>query len=371
VRGRVLLFWLPFFGLSLAAAKPVAVPLDVRTGHPSIELTLNGKGPYRFLVDTGSGADLIVDAELATELGLKSTGSRRIGDPNSPEAIEARVVKIGRVQLGGLTLRNVEAISWKRDVLGMAEFPRGVVGLGLFGPRLVTLDAGQGQLIVEEGALPAADGGIVLTASFEDGIPSLPIDVAGVPYRAHLDSGSTAFVGLPLAAAEELPLESPPVQVGRARTASGDYQVTESRLKGSIRVGGIAIDNPKVRFVDLPQANLGFDLLRSLIVTVDRKNARVRLVANGKPLEPSERPRFGVVTHGVLDGQLPIERVAPGSPAEAAGLKAGDRIVRVNGHAVTELTPSALGLAFQGRPLSIAYERDGAEAEVKIAPTPP
>jgi len=361
------------FGETPAAAsepKPVVVPLKESERHPSIDVKINRKGPFRLLLDTGSGADLIVDEELAAELGLKSSGTRRIGDPNSPDALEAKVVKVDRVEVGALVLRNVSAISWKRKSLGGADSPRGVAGLGLFGARLVTLDYGRGELTVASGELPDADGRSVLTASFEDGIPSVPIDVAGVAFRAHLDSGSTGFVGLPLEAAERLPLEAPPVQVGRARTASGDYPVTEASLTGSVHLGEIVIEHPKVRFVDLPQANLGFDLLRSLIVTVDRKNARVRLVATGRPLTPTERPRLGVMIRGPKDGKLPIDKVVPGSPAEAAGVRDGDEIVRLNGRAVAEMSGSEVGQAMMARPLSISLLRDGAAVDVTVDAAP-
>ena len=356
-----------------ATPQSVVVPLYENDRHPSIDVRINGKGPFRLLLDTGSGAALIVDDALAAELGLKSSGTRQIGDPNTPEALTAKIVAVDRVEIGGLVLRKVDAISWKRTPHDGADAPRGVAGLGLFGPRLVTLDYGHGELTIASGELPEADGRAILTATFEDGIPSLPIDVAGVLFRAHLDSGSTGFVGLPLDAVKKLPLEAPPVPVGRARTASGDYQVTESRLLGSLRVGDIVIDHPKVRFVDLPQANLGFDLLRSLVVTVDRANARVRLVSTGKPLEATERPRLGVMIHGPKDGVLPIEQVVPGSPAAAAGLRAGDQIVKLNGRPVAEMSGFELSQAMMTRPLSISLLRDGApvEANVEAAPSPP
>lgn len=349
---------------------PVAVPLTMSGGHPSIELRVNGKGPYRFSFDTGSGAELILEQDLADELGLESKGTRRIGDPNSPDALEAQVVRVARVELGGLTIRDVRSIAWVPQVMGVAGLPRGVVGLGLFGERLVTLDYPRGTLILDSGELPEPDGKTIVAASFEEGIPSLQINVAGVTYRAHLDSGSTGFLGLPLDAAKTLPLESPPVVVGRARTASGDYAVSEARLKGPVRIGALVIENPRVRFVDLPVANLGFDLLRSLVVTVDSKNARVRLVASGKPLTPSERPRLGIMTPGPKDGRLPIDRVVAGSPAETAGVRAGDQIVRLNGRTAAKMSAFELSQAFQARPLAITLMRGGETVEVTVPEIP-
>lgn len=351
---------------SVAIAAPTVIPMELSVGRPSIEMKLNGKGPYKFLFDTGSGAELVLDQSLATELALTPTGTQRIGDPNSPEAIEAQVVNVASVAVADLSLTDVKGICWKREAMGISDFPRGVVGLGLFRDRVVTLDYPAKKMIVEAGALPEPDGRTVLKATFDDGIPSIPIDVAGTAFRAHLDSGSTGFLGLPAASAKTLPLEAAPVQVGRARTASGDYSVLEARLKGAVTIGGLGLDNPKLRFVDLPNANLGSDLLRTLVVSVDRKNERVRLVSSGKPLEPSDRPRLGVLTHGLKDGRLPVENVAPGSPAQAAGVRPGDEIVRLNGHTVADMSTAQLGEAMLSRPLVIALIRDGEPVEIKI-----
>ena len=350
----------------LAVNPAVVVPLKEVEGHPTIELRLEGKGPFRFRFDTGSGADLIVNQDLATELGLEVIGARRIGDPNAPGAIAAQAVKVGRVALGGLMLGNVEAVSWKREMSGTADEPRGVVGLGLFGTRLVTLDYGRGELILESGDLPDPDGNSVLAASFAEGIPSVPIEVAGVAFRAHVDSGSTGFIGLPLGAAKQLPLGAPPVVVGRGRTASGDYAVFEAQLRGALRVGEITIDNPRVRFVDLPLANLGFDFLRSLVVTIDKKNQRVRLLRTGAPLRPSDTPRLGIVTDGLTSGRLPVARVATGSAAEAAGIVAGDQIVRLNGRVVATMSRYDTSRALQTRPLTIVLARNGRMLEITM-----
>jgi hypothetical protein len=376
-RRSVLGIALPIVCLVLAAKPaaagapaPVTVPMELISGRPSILLRLDGQGPYRFLFDTGSGAGLILDQGLANELALEPTGTRRIGDPNTPEAIEAQVETVGRVEVGGLSIPKVEAISWKRDVLGGADAPRGVVGLGLFAPRAVTLDYPGGKLTVESTPLPEADGRTVLVATFDDGIPSIPIDVGGKPFRAHVDSGSTGFIGLPIDVAPALALEGLPVRVGRARSATGDYMVSEARLSGTLRVGSLALDKPTLRFSGLPQANLGSDFFRTMSVTVDSANRRVRLIAAGPPLGPSERPRFGIVSHGMKEGRFPVEDVAPGSAAEAAGLKAGDEIVRLNDRAVSEMSPFQLSQALLERPLVIALMREGAPKEIRIDPRP-
>ena len=62
-------------GSLIIAAAPLsgAVIIVVREGHPLVEgVYVNGHGPYRFLLDTGSNTNLI-DEKLAQSIGLKAS----------------------------------------------------------------------------------------------------------------------------------------------------------------------------------------------------------------------------------------------------------------------------------------------------------
>src|ERR1700722_4750339 len=61
-------------GLILASGPAVyAVKLQVREGRPVVDgVYVNGHGPYRFLVDTGTNVNLM-DTNLARSIGLNAT----------------------------------------------------------------------------------------------------------------------------------------------------------------------------------------------------------------------------------------------------------------------------------------------------------
>jgi regulator of sigma E protease len=65
-----------------------------------------------------------------------------------------------------------------------------------------------------------------------------------------------------------------------------------------------------------------------------------------------------------------VESVNPGSPAQAAGLETGDRIVAIDGDAVTpvltERVPSRIG-GTQGRPVTLTVERGGRDVALEPA----
>lgn len=68
---------LPFTGVS-ASATSVTIPAEIRHGDDGsalvvVQLTINGKGPYAFALDTGASLSLI-DSDLAQQLRLPVAG---------------------------------------------------------------------------------------------------------------------------------------------------------------------------------------------------------------------------------------------------------------------------------------------------------
>ncbi|MGW7435781.1 S41 family peptidase, partial [Streptomyces sp. NPDC054849] len=71
----------------------------------------------------------------------------------------------------------------------------------------------------------------------------------------------------------------------------------------------------------------------------------------------------GVWAGRAHDGVIKVDKVQPGSPAARAGLRAGDRLLSVDGHAVTGLAVTdvvALLRGTAGTPVVLGLSRDGA-----------
>ena len=103
-------------------------------------------------------------------------------------------------------------------------------------------------------------------------------------------------------------------------------------------------------------------------VTVDRPSGKTLQVSLRLPAELKGEDVAGMLPQ-YLAGPIGVQEVAPGTPAERAGLRAGDAIQSVDGHAFhTVTTLLAYMQAGQGRQLSLVVLRNGAPVQMTAYP---
>ena len=258
---------------------PVEIPMRTEGGMPTIEVMVNGQGPFVFGLDTGAQGESRIDSSLVEKLGLKSTGEIRETDPSRRNSQMAATVKLDSVSIGSLRFADVTASS-----RNFKNSPRplkvdGILGLSLFAEYLTTLDFPAKVLRFERGELPKADGAEILDYKSEGGIPLVELSVGSMKINAHLDSGNAigAFV-LPTSFVEKLALASDPVVVGKARSASGEMEIKQVQLKDTLRLGRHEFPQPTITFPALGDiGNVGIKTLSQFVLTFDQQHSRVRL----------------------------------------------------------------------------------------------
>jgi predicted aspartyl protease len=245
---------------------PVAVPL-IPIGHlVAVEAKINGKGPYRFIVDSGAGGNMRLSEEIANELALPRIGEARSGDPSGRNMTTVPLVRVETVQIAGARFSGVTASAGGRE---------NVIGLGLFGALTVIIDYPKQELRLTLDRL-AANGKNVLTFTRPRGIPEIDVNAGGVTFRADVDTGSPAFMAAP--SSFGVPLAGEPRVVGRGRTANNEFEIRAAELRGDLVVAGWTHAAPMVDIVDhFPVAHIGSRLLRQYVVTFDLENQRLRL----------------------------------------------------------------------------------------------
>ena len=253
----------------------VQLPMELTQHVPVIEAKVNGKGPFRFQVDTGFGGIIQITPALAKTLALPMIGESIGGDPSGKNQRTMRVYSAESIDVGDAHFGQVETLEGGPHFEGID----GVIGLQLFKSLIVTFDYPNSRFSVDGGALAAADGARILTYRVDRGVPNIDIDVAGHTVKTDIDSGSPALLSMPLSLAKSLPLASEPQVVGHGRTTGNEFDIYSAPMKGEAHIGAITLTDPRVDFVDLfPVANLGFRFLKDYVVTFDPANHRVRFV---------------------------------------------------------------------------------------------
>ena len=258
---------------------PLEIPMQIEGGLPTIELMVNGQGPFLFGIDTGAQGGPRIDSSLVEKLRLKASGQVSVTDPSGRNPQTVDTVKLDSVAIGGLRFSDVTAVS-----RNFKNSPRplkvdGVLGLSLFSEYLVTLDFPAKLLRVARGELPKADGAEILDYKSEGGISLVELSVGSTKIKAHLDSGNMigAFV-FPASFVEKLTQASEPVVVGRARSASGEMEVKQVQIKEMVRLGRYEFPDATITFPALGDTgNVGAKILSQFAVTFDQQHQRVRL----------------------------------------------------------------------------------------------
>jgi hypothetical protein len=350
----------------------VAVPMELRDVQPVVEVRVNGQGPFRFLVDTGAAGCGRISAPLADRLGLEVVGEVIASDPSGQNRETVKLVGVDSIYLGEAKFFDLSML--RRDNKMFIDEQRagidGILGFGLFHDCMLTLDYPGGKLMVERGELSPGAGRSVLSYRAGHGIPEVTLKVGGLKVDTDIDSGSMGSLSLPESVAEKLEFKREPTVVGRASTGFNDFEIKEAPLDGAVHVGAHVIEDPIVAIYDIfPRANMGGQLLQEFSLTFDQHNQTVRFARN-EPGPIKERPRYrvGVMMVPGAEG-FDVEGVVPGSPAEKAGLKPGDRITQVNGQSLEKLGRGGMSKIFHTpEPIKLTVDRDGEQHEVTVTP---
>ena len=169
------------------------------------------------------------------------------------------------------------------------------------------------------------------------------------------------------------PTRKPPVRLGRV-LANTDFVVTDTAVVGGDS-GGPLFD-VEGRVIGI-HSNIGMTLSENRHVPIEvylsqwekLKGGEMsgrRFNSNSEPVQSPDRPMLGVQLGDGESGVL-VTEVVPNSPAEKAGLRGGDLIIKVNDQEVSE--PDALiqlvGKFKAGDEVSFVYRRDGEEKSGK------
>lgn len=250
----------------------------------TVEVHVNGKGPYRFLVDSGADTS-VVGLKVARELQLP-LGTPAVLHATTASARVDRVM-VQQLTLGSSVINDLELPALdERDVGG-----EGMIGIDALVQQRLMLDFEKRIIKSEDARQPAKtlDGEIIVTARRRRGQLILTeVSAIGLPVEAVIDTGSEITIG-------NLALRDRLIRGNRKKfetiQAMGVTGVTvELQLAriAELKVGSVTLYNVPMAFADVPPFQvfglqdqpsllLGTDLLSTFRrVSLDFRARKVR-----------------------------------------------------------------------------------------------
>lgn len=232
-----------------------------------IEVRVNDRGPYRFLVDSGADRSVISDT-LASALQLPAGESVRLqGMAGTREVptVEVTTLALGKSEVGPLQSPALPARFIGAD---------GLIGIDALADQRLMLDFGNRTITVQDSRTPVVPSGqeIVVTARRRKG--QLIITQAAVKRHnvsAVLDTGSEITLGNSALRQRLFGNRRPEAMRDiELLSVTGQTLKAEAIALDDVRIGGLVLNNVIVAFADAPPfALFGLDKQPALFLGSD------------------------------------------------------------------------------------------------------
>jgi len=232
----------------------------------TIEVFVNGRGPYRFLVDSGADSS-VVGLRIARDLQLPLTTPVTLNSMTASALVQR--VKVAELALGSSRILDLELPVLRETDLG----GDGMLGIDMLVQQRLMMDFEKRVIKVEDARIPARmlDGEIVVTARRRRGQLILTeVTAAGRPVEAVVDTGSQITIGN-LLLRDQL--------IRRNRDKFVDLEVigvTGASMKiqlariAELRLGKVTLRDVPMAFADVPPFHVfGLDKEPALLLGTD------------------------------------------------------------------------------------------------------
>lgn len=343
----------------------VEVPFEVYSGHLFVNVMLDGRGPFRMLLDAG-GANVL----------SRQTAQILIGPRPLPQMLPVASTIINGVELGGQRYVVADIDGFLRRVEGLDNIA-GVLGLEWFVRMPVKLDYARSRLtLYDPEKFKYTGSGVRVPVAVRGRLPQVRGSIEGIDGLFEIDTGSRGSLTLTPAFAAKNDLAKRLNAKSVAITGAGvggPLKATLARGK-SFKLGGVEVAPPVIA---IPQGatdasakaevagNVGFGVLRQFAVTYDLPNDALYFERYINFGTPDIADRGGVWLERVEEGYKVVDVVADG-PGAAAGLKAGDVIVEINGYPAAQTPLPAARDALRSSPGSRVRMKTSSGSEVVV-----
>jgi predicted aspartyl protease len=276
---------------ALADPEPLfAAPTRLdRIGRVMTHVKINGKGPFRFVIDTGASRSTLAP-HLAKSLGLTHSVGRNVMLNGVTGAAEVPTVAVQSIEIGALKFENQNLPVIFTSIMGNAD---GILGVAGFHDQRIDVDFKRDRVLVSESTGRRPHFSMVTARAVRNDTGLMILDVRvgrRIKAKAVIDTGAERTLGN-LALQEAMnkgrrKKRDPVSAVVHGATpdiADGDVQEIKEAS-----IGDMKLSNLEVIFADFHVFKLwGLDQEPALLIGMDMLGVLERLVIDYRRNEVS------------------------------------------------------------------------------------
>lgn len=349
--------------------KRVSIPFKLVRNLVIVQLRINNKGPFNFVMDTGVSSMVITDPSLVDSIDIASKRIIKLYGLGGQD-YEAYVIPRIQVIMPNITSFLMQAALLKNDPFGLSAYAgmpvHGLLGYDFFTSLAVRFNFADSTMVVSRPEnMRLLRKGIKIPITIEDKKPYLVANIKmpdgkTVPSKLIIDLGAGHPLSLEhLAQQSGMPVNFVAANLGMGLT--GPINGYISRVN-EIELGKYKLKNVITSFPDLTylktqidvtprDGNLGIGLLKRFTVVLDYTGKAMYIKPGPYFKQPFEHDMSGMEYY--FDGKnfdhLIVARVEPDSPAYNVGLMPDDEITSINLKPVSKMSIEEIDDIFRSK----------------------
>jgi predicted aspartyl protease len=319
------------------------VPVSVEAGEVIVDVSLNGRGPFPLIFDTG--AEDAVTPEVAAALGLKTEGAGTVRDSGGG-SLSIAFARVAGVRVGGaeMTDQRFAVLPLPRHVTDRGNRPpiAGFIGYELLTRFAARLDYDDSTLTLKPGTdFRYKEKGVRVPFTLAGNTAVVPGAADGIEGRFVVDTGSTGALTLRRVFVEDHGLNARHPSTLRIKSigAAGPFETILMRLD-RFDIAGSWIERPATRFASTGQQGLpftdvdgsiGYEILRQFVITFDYRRGELWFERSSAFGTRTGQGGAGFQAVRLEGAGFGVTTVLPNTAAAVAGLEVDDVITEVDG----------------------------------------
>ncbi len=405
-RGFYIIFmtWLLLVPLPSLAQRPfqftnknrqkVKLPFRLERNLIIVPVYINDKGPFNFILDTGVSILIITEPSLKDSIGLKGERSIKIRGLGEGEDLDAQIISRMKVRIGKTVAPHLAGAVIEEEHFHLSNYIGlpiyGIIGYDFFNSFTIKINYVTSRLTLYQ---PERFNRVKFLSRYE-AVPILLEDQrpylisriqlnngTSISSKLIIDSGAGHPILLDPNSDPQLRIPDTTVSAMLGVGLNGPIHGYLGRLN-SLRLGDYEIVNPIASFpdydtllytdYDIPRnGNIGNEVLKRFNVVFDYPYSALYLKPNSRFDDPFEHDMSGMslMSGGDVYRRYFIANIAPGSPADEAGLEINDEILSINLQPTREMSISEIDNLLRSqdkRNLLLEYGREGQTSMVVL-----